>query len=141
MGGVDGLTLTQDLDPVKRGNMVRRLPRTFRTKIYHDYKTKFGIPGSAFDSAIGSSSFDEHLKRGEAGNFEQRIAADEQLAHVVAECVKKTVQWPASTQTAKNFFSAGVGRSWQYWREKKKKNAQGKLDASASKSVSHGEGK
>ncbi|KAI4247384.1 MAG: hypothetical protein L6R42_009631, partial [Xanthoria sp. 1 TBL-2021] len=45
-------TMAQDMDPKKRGNMVRRLPRSFRSKLYFRYQTKFQIPQLEFDKML-----------------------------------------------------------------------------------------
>lgn len=129
IGGPDGLELTQDMDPHKRGNMVRRLPKAFRSKVYYKYKSQFQIPGSAFDDILTSSGTSptqkaeepESFARREAGEFEERIAAQENLPQVMGECVSKTVSWPATSQTVKSFFTAGVGKAWRYYSEKRKK--------------------
>lgn len=34
--------IQQDMDPIKRGNMVRRLPTSFRSRLYFQYQKKFG---------------------------------------------------------------------------------------------------
>ncbi|KAK5175290.1 Mitochondrial translocator assembly and maintenance protein 41 [Saxophila tyrrhenica] len=128
LGGRDGLELTQDLDPVKRGNMVRRLPSAFRKKVYYQYKKKFGIPGSAFDPILEASE-DEgkegEMRRREGGDFERKIAAQEDLDQMIAKCVNGTVAWPATSQTIKSFFTAGIGRAWRYYADKRKKGKEG----------------
>ncbi len=127
LGGPSGLTLTQDLDPVKRGNMVRRLPSAFRKKVYYQYKKQFGIPGSAFDS-ITEASEDEgkggEMRKREGGEFEQRIAAEGNLGEVIARCVSQTVAWPATSQTVKSGFTAGIGKAWRYYSDKRKKGRE-----------------
>jgi mitochondrial translocator assembly and maintenance protein 41 len=136
LGGRDGLELSQDLDPIKRGNMVRRLPSSFRKKLYYQYKKKFQIPGSAFDSVLEASE-DEgkegEMRRREGGDFEQRIAAQEDLNEVMAKCVNGTVAWPATSQTIKSFFTAGVGRAWKYYSDKRKRAKEGQKKAAAAK--------
>ncbi|EWC46131.1 hypothetical protein DRE_04705 [Drechslerella stenobrocha 248] len=42
--GPEETTLLQDMDPVRRGNMVRRLPKTFRQRLYFGYQRKWQIP-------------------------------------------------------------------------------------------------
>ncbi|KAF2480032.1 mitochondrial matrix Mmp37-domain-containing protein [Neohortaea acidophila] len=128
LGGKDGLSLTQSMSPVMRGNMVRRLPKAFRMKLYYQYRKKFQIPGSAFDeiveqaNSVGSTS--EPLNRREGGEFEQRIADQDDLSSVMAKCVQGTVQWPATSQTIKSFFTAGVGRAWRYYKDKRKRSKE-----------------
>lgn len=127
LGGPSGLSLTQDLDPVKRGNMVRRLPPAFRKKLYYQYKKQFGIPGSAFDNILESSADEDakgNVTRREGGDFEQRISEQENLSEVVAKCVQGTVAWPATSQTFKSFFTAGVGKAWRYYSDKRRKSRE-----------------
>lgn len=127
LGGADGLQLTQDLDPYRRGNMVRRLPTAFRRKLYYQYKKKFHMPGSAFDPILEASQDegkDGSMRKREGGEFEQRIAAQEDLNEVVSKCVSSTVAWPATVQTVKGVFTAGAGRAWQYYSDKRKKGKQ-----------------
>ncbi|KAK5133569.1 hypothetical protein LTR08_007608 [Meristemomyces frigidus] len=126
LGGATGLELSQDLDPRKRGNMVRRLPAAFRRKLYYQYKSKFGLPGSAFDEVLEASEDEDPsgglgFRKREGGEFERRIAGEADLAEVVGKCVRSTVQWPATVQSAKGVVTAGVGRSWRYWAEKRAK--------------------
>ena len=121
LGGREGLTLAQDLDPVRRGNMVRRLPSSFRKKLYYQYKKKFQVPGSAFNSLIQEEAVGG---RREGGEFDRRIAGEADLSAVVGRCVNSTVAWPATSQTVKGFFTAGVGRAWRYYRDKRKRSVE-----------------
>ncbi|KAK3639878.1 Mitochondrial translocator assembly and maintenance protein 41 [Elasticomyces elasticus] len=123
LGGDKGLTLVQDMDPVKRGNMVRRLPKAFRRKLYFSYKKKFGVPGSAFDEVLEASEDEtaDAVRRREGGEFERRIAGEEDLSAIMAKCVQNTVSWPSSTQSIKGIFTGGLGRSWRYYSEKRAK--------------------
>jgi len=123
LGGEEGLKLSQDMDPIKRGNMVRRLPKAFRRKLYYQYKQKFQIPGSAFSDILQESQDDDPtgFRRREGGDFERRIAQDDNLPHEMARGVRSTVSWPASMQTIKGVFTSGVGRSWKYVQEKRSK--------------------
>ena len=146
LGGRDGLSLTQSMSPVMRGNMVRRLPLAFRKKLYYQYKKKFGIPGSAFDSIMEESS-DTTNPRERGGEFEQKIAAQEDLNEVMKKCVQGTVQWPATSQTVKSFFTAGVGRAWRYYVDKRKegwgegKGGEGKEKKGRGRDVGRGRGR
>ena len=126
LGGETGLSLTQDMDAVKRGNMVRRLPKAFRKKLYYAYKKKFQIPGSAFTDVLEASEDEDPMsfKRREGGEFERRIARDEGLPEMMRKCVRDTVWWPATTQSVKSAFTAGLSRSWKYYGEKRKKGKQ-----------------
>ena len=127
LGGPAGLSLSQDLDPVMRGNMVRRLPSAFRRKVYYQYKKQFGIPGSAFDNILESSADEDpqgHFQRREGGAFERRVSAQADLGEVMAKCVQGTVAWPATGQTFKGVFTAGVGRAWRYYWDKRKRSKE-----------------
>lgn len=124
LGGADGLQLGQDMDPHKRGNMVRRLPRAFREKLYYQYKTKFQIPGSAFSNILEESADEESsggFRKREAGEFECRIAEEADLPEVMGKCVRSTVSWPSTSQSIKGAVTAGVGRGWKYYMEKRSK--------------------
>ncbi|KAK1088114.1 Mitochondrial translocator assembly and maintenance protein 41 [Friedmanniomyces endolithicus] len=138
LGGVEGLDLRQDMDPVKRGNMVRRLPKTFRRKLYFAYKKEFGIPSSAFDEVLEASEDETGaggvgtgggggggFRRREGGDFERRIAGQEDLVEMMAKCVRSTVAWPSATQSVKGIFTGGLGRSWKYYGEKRAKGKKG----------------
>lgn len=128
LGGQDGLTLSQDMDPSKRGNMVRRLPKAFRKKLYYQYKSKFEIPGSAFDDILEETRDDdpEGFRRREGGDFEKRIAEQADLPEVMSKCVKGTVSWPSAMQTVKGVFTSGITRSIKYVGEKRSKGKQKK---------------
>ncbi|KAI9830832.1 MAG: hypothetical protein M1819_005357 [Sarea resinae] len=120
--------LEQDMDPVKRGNMVRRLPKQFRHKLYFQYQSKFQIPQREFDAMMEASKDEDQtrIKRREGGEFERRIACDEAgLRKEVSAAIKKTISWPSTTQSIKSFFTAGVFRSLRYVREKWDKFVEG----------------
>lgn len=145
LGGKDGLSLTQSMSPVMRGNMVRRLPKSFRMKLYYQYKKKFGLPGSAFDEIVeqadSAGSTSEPLSRRDGGEFEQRIADQDDLSEIMAKCVQGTVAWPATSQTVKSFFTAGVGRAWRYYMDKRKKSKESSTDKEKSPEGSDGKKK
>lgn len=125
-GGRDGFNMEQDMDPVKRGNMVRRLPKTFRQKLYYQYQKKFQIPGSAFDKIVDESKDEDatSFRRRQGGEFEQRIGMQDDLPEIVGRCVRNTVAWPSTSQSIKGIVTAGVGRSWKYYSEKRAKSQQ-----------------
>lgn len=122
------LKMSQNMDPAFRGNMVRRLPKSFREKLYFLYQRKFGIPGAQFKEMLAQSK-DEDAKGGVrkpvGSDFDRRIAAEEDLAVQVKQAVKQTVQWPSSVQSVKSFFTAGLSRSWRYMSEKRAKHREG----------------
>lgn len=121
--------LTQDMDPKKRGNMVRRLPRSFRAKLYFRYQSKFQIPQRDFDKMWEESDDTDptRVKKQQGSAFDQRVANDRQddLRTEVKRAIKSTVQWPSATQSLKAIVTAGLGRSVRYVREKMAKHRQG----------------
>jgi mitochondrial translocator assembly and maintenance protein 41 len=117
--------LAQDMDPVKRGNMVRRLPKSFREKLYFEYQAKFAIPRGEFNKMLEVTSDDkkERINRREGGEFEQRIAKDtEGIKTEVRQVIEKTIRWPSLTQSIKGIVTAGMVKGWRYASEKRAKN-------------------
>lgn len=105
----DGISITklsQDMDSTKRGNIVARLPATFRSKLY-------AICGHPVKSpAIDASKCDE-------GDI--KIAADEEIAKKLSQAIHQTVRWSSFTQSAKGILTAGLLRSLWYTGEKLEK--------------------
>ena len=128
LGGVDGFSMQQDMDPVRRGNMVRRLPKDFRKKLYYQYRKKFHIPGSAFDKIVDEATDEDAtgFHRRQGGEFEQRIGTQADLSDIVQKCIRNTIAWPSTSQSIKGIFTSGFSRSWQYYQDKRSKNRQGK---------------
>lgn len=120
--------LIQDLDPVKRGNMVRRLPSKFRANLYYQYRRQLG------DSASLETSvpYDDQSPYGT--KFDQQIASDPNLAEEVGKSIKATVSWPSTSQSIKGFLTAGPIKSWSYVGEKLKK-AKSKVSTDKGKDV------
>ncbi|KAI1081812.1 mitochondrial matrix Mmp37 [Whalleya microplaca] len=116
------LNIQQDMDPVKRGNMVRRLPKAFRAKLYFEYQKKFQIPQLEFNKMLEESkNEDSHsFKRQQGGGFEQRLAQDapEALRKNIRDVIRKTINWPSTTQSIKSFITAGFSRGFRYLGEK-----------------------
>ncbi|KAI1642919.1 mitochondrial matrix Mmp37 [Daldinia loculata] len=116
------LKLQQDMDPVKRGNMVRRLPKAFRSKLYFEYQKKFQIPQLEFNKMMEEKKDEDagSFKRQQGSGFEQRIAQDEPeaLRKIIRDVIKKTISWPSTTQSIKGVLTAGFRRSFHYLREK-----------------------
>ncbi|KAI5303392.1 histidinol-phosphate transaminase [Ascosphaera pollenicola] len=135
------VSMSQDLDPIKRGNMVRRLPRAFREKLYFQYQTRLGISQGEFNKMMEMTSTDEdpdRFYRRDGGEFERRIASDDShLREEVANAIRKTISWSSTTQSIKSFFTAGIGRSLRYMREKRQKyrSSQSSTDSSSSSST------
>ncbi|KAJ5184387.1 Mitochondrial matrix Mmp37 [Penicillium cf. griseofulvum] len=126
------LAMEQDMDPVKRGNMVRRLPESFRQKLYFQYQSRFGIPRADFDKMVQESKdSDEVLRRPQGGSFERRIAGDGFLQEEVAKSIEKTIRWPSTVQTIKAPFTAGLSKSWTYLKEKRDKHKKSQMAAAS----------
>jgi mitochondrial translocator assembly and maintenance protein 41 len=126
----DILNLRQDMDPVKRGNMVRRLPKAFRSKLYFEYQKKFQIPQLEFDRMMEESKNEDtgSFKRQQGGGFEQRLAQDEpeELRKNVRKVIKSTIHWPSTTQSLKGPITAGWSKTVRYLGEKVSKYTEGK---------------
>lgn len=128
-------TLEQDMNPIKRGNMVRRLPSAFRNKIYFLYQRKFGISGREFQAMLEASKDEDaqSFKRREGGEFDRRIAGEKDLRNNVGKAIYQTVWWPSMSQSVKSGLTAGVGRSLKYWGEKRDKAKEKKEDVTDEK--------
>lgn len=115
--------LRQDMDPVKRGNMVSRLPDAFRQKLYFQYQARYQIPRGDFQKMMeeSNSKDPESFRRRTGGPFERRIAADTGLGNEVQKSITETIRWPSTVQSAKGPLTAGIGKSWRYMREKQQK--------------------
>ena len=122
--------LAQDMDPQKRGNMVRRLPKKFREKLYFQYQSKYQIPQLEFNQMMEQSNDDDptRIKRKQGGVFEQRIAGEEQISlnKEVSAVLTNIIKWPSYSQSIKGIVTAGLGRSWRYTTEKWEKNREGR---------------
>ncbi|KAG5984458.1 hypothetical protein E4U55_004678 [Claviceps digitariae] len=133
--------LQQDMDPVKRANMVRRLPKSFRGHLYFQYQKKFAIPRGEFNSMMQATNDDEStsIKRRQGGPFEKRIAQDnpDQLRQIVSQVIKQTVSWPSSVQSAKGVIMGGWSRTRRYLSEKFSKWRKGQAqEKKAAKTLS-----
>ncbi|KAM0471296.1 hypothetical protein ACHAPX_009479 [Trichoderma viride] len=123
--------MQQDMDLVKRGNMVRRLPGSFRSRLYFQYRKKFGVPRDEFDAMMeAASESNGAVKRRQAGEFEKRIAADdtEHLKKITRQVIKQTVNWPSTSQSIKGLIMGGFSKSWRYLGEKVSKWKQGRSE-------------
>ena len=119
--------LSQDMDPVKRGNMVRRLPAAFREKLYFLYQKKFQISGRDFNKLLEESKDEDEgsFKRRQGGEFDRRLAGESDLPQNVGKAIQQTVQWPSTIQSIKGLFTAGPTKGWRYMKEKRGKNKEG----------------
>lgn len=131
------MNLRQDMDPVKRGNMVRRLPKSFRAKLYFEYQKKFQIPQLEFNKMMDDSVNEDtgSFKRQQGGGFEQRIAQHdpEDLRKNVRGIIKKTINWPSTTQSLKGPVTAGFSNTARYLGEKVAKYREGSKQTSEEK--------
>ena len=121
------LKMQQDMNPERRANMVRRLPKSFREKLYFLYQRKFAIPGREYQEMLEASKDEDAtggLKKQVGGPFDRRIALEKDLPDMVARAVHQTVKWPSTVQSIKGAFTAGPLRSWQYLQEKRAKGKQ-----------------
>ncbi|KAF2866872.1 mitochondrial import protein-like protein mmp37 [Massariosphaeria phaeospora] len=121
------LKLTQDMDPERRGNIVRRLPKSFREKVYFLYQRKFGIPGRECQEMLVESRDEDDqgsLKKPVGNAFDRRIAAEDDLPQMVTRAINQTVKWPSTAQSVKALLTAGPIRSWRYLQEKREKGRQ-----------------
>ena len=123
-------TLRQDMDPQKRGNMVRRLPKNFREKLYFRYQSKFQIPQLEFNKMMESSNDEDSstVDRRQGGVFEKRIATDDPAAlnKEVSEVLTNIIKWPSYSQSIKSGVTAGLGKTSRYLSEKWEKNREGR---------------
>ncbi|KAJ9610724.1 Mitochondrial translocator assembly and maintenance protein 41 [Cladophialophora chaetospira] len=122
--------LAQNMDPVTRGHMVRRLPNAFRQKLYFEYQSKFRIPRGEFNEMLEKTKDEDpdRIRKREGGPFEQRIAQDTEgggLREEVKQVIEHTIRWPSLMQSLKGPLTAGFSRSLRYAREKREKARKG----------------
>lgn len=131
--------LRQDMDPVRRGNMVRRLPKSFRSKLYFQYQRELAIPQAEFEAMMGadrdSDASSKTKRQGTAAGagFEMRIAQDDPAAlraHV-RKVIKRTIGWPSITQSLKGVLTGGLKKSAGYVWEKVAKYREGARKAAS----------
>ena len=116
--------LAQSTDPVRRGNMVRRLPRAFRHRLYAAYRGVFGVPAAEYESLLREGREEDAFSRRVGGEFDRRIAGAEGVERMVRGVVQKTVMWPTVSQSFKGLLTAGPTKSWRYLMEKREKGRQ-----------------
>ncbi|KAH9864123.1 hypothetical protein J1614_010057 [Plenodomus biglobosus] len=115
------LKLSQDLDPDRIANTVRRLPKKFREKVYLQYRRKLGREYQDMLDASQDEVASGIVKKQVAGDFDKRIAVEKDLPYMVTKAINQTVKWPSTVQSLKGLLSAGPIRSWQYMKEKREK--------------------
>ncbi|KAK9381411.1 mitochondrial matrix Mmp37 [Kockiozyma suomiensis] len=108
------ISLKQDMDPVRRGNMVARLPPAFKHKIYSRYASLLGIDPSRYDQSAEPGI----VPRLVGSEFDQMIASHESLVQEVSRIIVHTVKWPAAVQSAKGVATAGLVKGIKYLGEK-----------------------
>jgi translocator assembly and maintenance protein 41 len=121
------LKLEQDMDPERRGNIVRRLPKKFREKVYFQYRGKFGISGREYQEMLEAAQDEDAkggLKKQVGGVFDRRIAGEKDLPQMVTKAINQTVKWPSTVQSAKGILTAGPERAWRYLQEKRAKGRE-----------------
>jgi mitochondrial translocator assembly and maintenance protein 41 len=125
--------LEQDMDPVKRANMVRRLPSSFRSRLYFQYQARFGMTRGEYMRLVEETSDEDKagIKRKLGGKFEMRIAEDgvDDLTAMVRKAIEQTVYWPSVTQSAKGLLTAGFSKSVGYVASKVARYGEGHADA------------
>jgi translocator assembly and maintenance protein 41 len=118
------IKLEQDMDPERRANMVRRLPKKFREKVYFQYRGKFRISGREYQTMLEAATDEDEkgsVKKQVAGEFDKRIARETDLPQMVTKAINQTVKWPSTVQSFKGILSAGPARAWRYFQEKREK--------------------
>jgi translocator assembly and maintenance protein 41 len=121
------LKLEQDMDPERRGNIVRRLPKKFREKVYFQYRGKFGISGREYQEMLDAAKDEDAkggLKKQVGGVFDRRIAAEKDLPQMVTKAINQTVKWPSTVQSIKGILTGGPDRAWRYLQEKREKGRE-----------------
>lgn len=124
--------LAQDMDSTRRGNMVVRLPATFKSQLYTRYAHKVDkstLPDDPhFMEALsrGDASASGAVANNRCSEFDRIIASDPHLEKEVARVIRHTVGWSSALQTFKGIFTAGLSRSAKYTWEKIKKANGGK---------------
>jgi translocator assembly and maintenance protein 41 len=117
--GQDMAPLLQDLDSQTRGNMVRRMPKMFKTKLYNGYRRILGEAHVATLLADAKEPIDSSSSFGSP--FDAAIASSPLLPAQVTKTISATVAWPSTIQSVKGILTAGPLKSWNYVAEKLQK--------------------
>lgn len=120
--------LQQDMDPMKRGNMVRRLPKNFRRRLYDRYQGIFKLDSQQFRDILEESKDETTFTRSMGTDFDRRIAGDSNLPELVAKTVKSIINGPSVKEAIKGIATAGVRKSWRYLSEKRAKGRERKQE-------------
>ncbi|KAI9722109.1 MAG: Mitochondrial translocator assembly and maintenance protein 41 [Chrysothrix sp. TS-e1954] len=113
--------LAQDMDPQRRGNMVRRLPQQFRRKLYKAYKGAFELPQHEFEGLVSDAREDSTFTSRTGTAFDRKIATAGDIQAMVGSVVKKTTTWPTVSQSLKGILTAGPANAVRYALEKRAK--------------------
>jgi translocator assembly and maintenance protein 41 len=127
--------MEQDMDPVRRGNMVRRLPVAFRNRIYMEYRKKWQIPGGEFNRMMEAAKDEDEtgFKKREGSEFDRRIAGEDDISTSVVNSIRNTVKWPSWSQSVKGIVTAGPIKSLKYVGEKRAKSNAKKQESGPEK--------
>lgn len=117
----------QDMDPLRRGNMVRRLPKYFRRKLYDKFQRHFRLDAREYHEIIEESKGDSAFSSRTGNDFDKRIASSEDIAKSIDDVLIGISRWPAALQSTKGILTAGPVNSWRYWSEKRLKGKMKKL--------------
>lgn len=125
--------LRQDMDLMKRANMVRRLPAAFRSRLYFLYQAKFGMTRAEFMRHMEETVDEDEngFRRQQAGEFEMKIAREGEvgLTSMVRKAIKESGRWVNTTQSAKGILTSGFSKSARYMGEKMARYREGKQKA------------
>ncbi|KAK7206610.1 MMP37-like protein [Myxozyma melibiosi] len=124
----DFISLKQDMDPVRRGNMVARLPTSFKQRLYDRYAKILSVDPSKYSTPVESAATEANpgynhpsskiLPRLVGTEFDRMIAARADLPQEVSRAIIDTVKWPAAVQSAKGIATAGLSKGFKYLGEK-----------------------
>jgi len=119
--------IEQDMDPLRRGNMVRRLPKYFRRKLYDNFQRKFKLDAKEYHEIIEESKGDSAFSSRTGNDFDRRIASTKDISRSIDSVLVGISRWPAAIQSTKGILTAGPVNSWRYWSEKRLKGRMIKL--------------
>lgn len=111
----------QDMDPVRRGNMVRRLPKRFRQRLYDSYQRSFQLSLEEYQKHLDQSKDETTFSKSLGTDFDQRIAQAPDINDRIVKVVKETINRPSLVQAVKGVVTAGWAKSWKYLQEKRAK--------------------
>jgi len=119
--------IEQDMEPGRRGNMVRRLPAAFRRRLYDGYQRSFRLDAQEYRNIIEESKGDSAFSSRTGNDFDRRIAGAADLSRNIDKALIGLSRWPTATQSMKGILTAGPVNSWRYWSEKRAKGKSSKV--------------